>query len=622
MSTDLSVQPNTRGAAGGEVLLSVCDLVVAGASGRRIVDGVSFTVKRGESVAIVGESGSGKTMTAKALIGLLPKGVSAEGDVEFDGSNLPGLGNKELQPIRGEGVSLLMQDPFTMLNPLTKVRTHLVETMRSMPGRKLTGKALNDDVQRRLAEVGIHEPDVMHKYPSELSGGMRQRVAIAASIVKDPKLLIADEPTTALDATTQREVLKLIHSIQKERGMSMMLVTHDLRVAFAVCDRVLVMYAGSIIEVAQPAQLQAATAHPYTHGLLKAEPSLEVRKPVLVGIPGRVPKPFEVETQCVFADRCDFASDLCRAARPDLRSVGDDRLTACLRAEEIAAELMVHKQDASSSVESGATATQDILVVESLVKQYVRGKNAGEPALKGVSLRLGAGRSLGVVGESGSGKTTLARCLLGLEKPTSGSIVVDGIDLVDYDALSSENRRTARELVQCVFQDPYSSLNPAHTIRFILSEAARQRRGGSKLSKKQLDEEIVGLLNDVGLPASYAKRRPAALSGGERQRIAIARALAVKPRLLICDEPVAALDVSVQAQVLEVLRAVARNGVTLLFITHDLAVARQITDEVVVLLRGSIVETGDTGSVLRSPEHDYTRRLVDAVPSGGAGWLD
>ncbi|MBK1787284.1 ATP-binding cassette domain-containing protein [Prauserella cavernicola] len=552
-------------------LLDVQRLVVSSAAtGRRVVDGIDLRIGRGETVALVGESGSGKSMTARAITGLLPNGLVAGGSVHFAGHELLAAGDRNMRRVRGNGIGLLMQDPFTMLNPLTTAGTHIAETLRSHRSRgdRPVRGDLTGEVADRLAEVGITQPGAARKYPFELSGGMRQRVSLAAAIANDPALLIADEPTTALDSTTQREVLRLIRRIQLDRAMGLLLITHDLRVAFSLCDRILVMRAGNIVDAADPVTLRAAPTSDYTRHLLAADLPVDHQRPDL-----------SVDAPGADAD-----------AVPLLEVTG--------------------------------------LTKRFGTRRQLRGPDGGSLALDGVGLRLSEGRSVGIVGESGSGKTTLARCVLGLEQATSGTIVVDGIDVTDYRTLSKTDRHRARRLVQCVFQDPYSSLNPSHTLRFILTEAIRQRRDngtdgtdGTDGDNEDDDAEVARLLADVGLPENYARRRPVALSGGQRQRVAIARALAQRPRVLVCDEPVAALDVSVQEQVLRVLRDQRARGVSLLFITHDLAVARHMTDELVVLHRGRVVESGDTADVLDRPRHDYTARLLAAVPTGEPAWL-
>ncbi|WP_214415716.1 oligopeptide/dipeptide ABC transporter ATP-binding protein [Sphaerisporangium fuscum] len=569
---------------------------------RVLVDGVDLAVASGETVGLVGESGSGKSLTARALVGLLPRGLRAEGSVEVGGAQIVGASERLLRGVRGRRISLLMQDPFTMLNPLRTAGAHIAET--------LPGRTSRQEIARRLAEVGIDDPAVAGRHPFQLSGGMRQRVALAAALAGDPDLLVADEPTTALDATTQHEILALLRRVQEARGMGVLLITHDLRVAFAVCDRVAVMYAGRVVEQGPGAELAAAPAHPYTSGLLGALPSVERAMERLVGIPGAVPQADEVAGVCAFATRCDRVAAACTEARPPLRPIGRDRLTACVHDTAGTARpplpetvLPAATPTVLSTVPpAGPAGGEPLLRVEGLRKRY-----GAHTALGGVSLHVNPGETVGLVGESGSGKTTLARSVLGLLTPDGGRIRLAGLDVTDRAALEPRERARVHRLVQCVFQDPSTSLNPAMTVGAALAEASARAAPGDRIG-------VAELLELVGLPAAYAARRPKALSGGERQRVAIARALAVRPALLICDEPVASLDVSVQAHVLELLRGIGRDlGTGMLFITHDLAVVRQVAARTVVLLKGAVVEEGTTSTVLDAPAHDYTRRLVSAV---------
>jgi peptide/nickel transport system ATP-binding protein len=463
----------------------------------------------------------------------------------------------------------------------------------------------------RLAEVGIRDAHVADRYPFQLSGGMRQRVGLASALASDPTVLVADEPSTALDVTTQREILRLIRSTQAARGMSVVLITHDLRVAFSVCDRVYVLYAGQLLEVGSAAALEHRPSHPYTHALLAAEPLLEHRLDRLPAIPGAVPRAEAVRSHCAFAGRCRFTAEVCRTTRPQLREVDRDRATACLRYEEIAAELVPAGRTPSVHVDERAPA-EVLLRVEDVSKSF-----GARPALDAVSLTVGRGEKVGLVGESGSGKTTLARCIVGLEIADGGRLELRGLDVSDYAALSVDARREARHTAQIVFQDPYSTLNPARNVGFTLGEAVRRAR--ARGGEAPTVEELLEL---VGLPSGYAARRPSALSGGERQRVAIARALALQPSLLVCDEPVSALDVSVQAQILNLLLDLNEQiGLACLFITHDLAVVRQVSDRVYVMHEGRIVEAGPTSEVLAAPREEYTRTLIESVPQSEPAWL-
>lgn len=594
-------------------LLRVRGLNVRSTTGRTLVRDLDLDVAVGQTLGVVGESGSGKTMTARAIANALAPGLTSSGSVEFDGLELIGRSERRMRPLRGTHISMVLQDPFTALNPLQTIRQTLRESMPA--ARRRDKNAARADIDRRLSEVGLDPVTVAEKYPFQLSGGMRQRVAIAAALTADPVMLIADEPTTALDVTTQAEILQLLQNLQRSRGMALILITHDLRVAFSVCDRVLVMYAGSVVESSPAEALGRAPRHPYTAGLLHAEPPVSHYAEQLVAIPGRVPSADSVAGQCAFADRCAWAAPQCTSSRPGLLPVEHDRLSACCRIEEIHADLLSSGSSHAASAARGPAPDREevLLEVADLRKTFrttgMIGRAQVTAAVDGVGFHIGVGESLGLLGETGSGKTTIARCLLGLATPDAGSIRLAGFDISNYRKLDRRETRQVRRLVQVVFQDPYACLNPSLTIGAALREAITAR--GTQAGSGEVEE----LLELVGLPASYRAARPSALSGGERQRAAIARAIAVRPRLLICDEPVAALDVSVQAQVLEVLRTVRKDyAMSMLFITHDLAVVRQMTDRVIVLRHGEIVESGDTPSALDSPRHPYTIQLVGSAP--------
>ncbi|WP_017933323.1 dipeptide ABC transporter ATP-binding protein [Nocardioides sp. Iso805N] len=576
-------------------LLSVTGLSVLGPRGR-LVEPVDLALDPGETVAIVGESGSGKSMTAKALTGLLPSGVRAAGTMLLGGRELDlAAGETGWRGIRGGGIALLLQDPFTSLSPVHRCGDQI--------GWGLTGsrRTRSARVATLLAEVGLPER-VAGQYPFELSGGMRQRVALAAALAADPQVLIADEPTTALDVTTQKDVLDLIAGLQRSRDMGLILITHDLGVARSRADRILVMYAGRLVEQGSAAAVLDTPGHPYSARLLGCEPPLDRQLTRLASIAGSVPQPYDVGAACAFAPRCMLAVDACVAAAPPLVAIGPGHAAACVRTGEVLDDPVGPTVDGPrpEPVESpetgeviGATGAVPLLRVADLTRRF---HGTETPALDGVSLEVAQGESVAVVGESGSGKTTLARCVVGLEHPDSGSIELAG----------GADGRAQR--VQIVFQDPYSALNPGLTIGTTLRETLRAAGRPAEL--------VEGLLELVGLPAAYARRRPKALSGGERQRVAIARALAVEPDLLVLDESVSALDVSVQAQVLNLLRDLQqRLDLTLLFITHDLAVARQVSQRVYVMRAGRVVEHGPTDAVLARPQQDYTQRLLASVPS-------
>src|SRR3984957_18018675 len=596
---------------------------------RAITVGSDFSLAPGETLGIVGESGSGKSLTAKALIGLLPAGVHAEGEVDYRGRNILTMPERQLRQIRGAEIAMIFQDPFTMLNPLMRCGAQIVELITDERGRSLSRAARRAEAIRRLAEVGITDPAVADAYPFELSGGMRQRVGIAAAIARDPQVLIADEPSTALDVTTQRVILARLREVQRTRGMGLIMITHDLRVAFALCDRVLVLYAGSVLETAAAEEMEAGPLHPYTLGLLLSDPPVDRRLSQMAAIPGSVPAPADVASSCPVAPRCQWRTETCTESAPPLREVAPGRWSACIRIPEITPQMQAARGDVLESRvdhEQAAALPADadlpgaVVVARDVEKVFGDKSQSGRrvAALKGVTLEIGADEAVGLVGESGSGKTTLGRCLVGLETPTGGSILVNGVDRTETAKLSNADRRRLRRTVQMVFQDPYSTLNPVRTVGATLAEALT----AADDQVRDVRQAVTELLERVGLPGQYAERKPVALSGGERQRVAVARALAVRPRLIVCEEPVSALDVSVQAQILNLLTAVRRElGVSYLFITHDLAVVRQVAERVYVLRQGEVVEQGSTGDVLDHPQHWYTRMLVDSIPSSDAAWL-
>ncbi len=594
-------------------LLTVRNLAIS-AAGRAITTGTDLTIGRGETIAIVGESGSGKSLTAKAIARLLPPGVAATGSIVYDGVDLMSLPERAMRAVRGRRLSMMLQDPFTMLNPLMKSGLHIAEVLQGRP--EFRGRAaLKAEVARRLGEVGITDPDVAERMPFQLSGGMSQRVALAAALASDPELLIADEPSTALDVTTQAEIIKLLKRVQQARGMSLILITHNLRLAFSTCDRIYVLYAGSLVEVGTARAVEEDPFHPYTLGLLLSEPPVDKRVPKLIAIRGKVPRADTVIGRCTFADRCDWATEQCRAATPPLTELASGRLTACIRRTEIAPEMRALRGavlDHAAPTPPAGPATRPIVRAAAVAKDFAGRQGRIVQALKGVTIEIEPGESVGLVGESGSGKTTLGRTLVGLETPTRGTIEVAGIDASDFAAMSSSDRAATRRTIQMVFQDPYSTLNPRHSVRRSLSEAIGTI---GRFTASEIDVRVAELLREVGLPEDYADRRPSSLSGGERQRVAIARSLSVNPKILVCDEPVSALDVSVQAQILNLFKRLQQElGLSYLFITHDLAVVRQVAQRIYVLYLGEIVEHGSAEEVIARPQHPYTRRLIESIP--------
>ena len=589
---------------------------VAGSVRSELVTTVDLQVGRGETVALVGESGSGKSLTARAIMRLLPDGVEAvAGKVMYGGDDVLALSERDVRKLRGGQISMILQDPFTMLNPVTRCGKQIEEVLRSRATSRLGKRELRAESIRRLAEVGITDETAVDRYPFQLSGGMRQRVAIAAALAGDPQLLIADEPSTALDVTTQAEILDLLRSIQEARDMGLILITHDLRVAFSVAQRIYVLYAGSLVEVGATAAVEHEPLHPYSLGLLLSEPATNRRTRRLVAIEGAVPGPAEVADRCSFEPRCRWATAACIGKKPALEAIDGGRLSACVRIGEIRAAMTSVRLEAVQSEEvhgpEGTGVIDPLLRVDDLRKVFVGRLGNQVNALRGVSIEVGRGESVGLVGESGSGKTTLGRCLVGLETPTSGTIEIDGTAANDYRQATKEQRAKLRSTVQIVFQDPYSSLDRTESVGTSLREVLSV----NGYPRDQIGARIEELLGRVGLPQGYAKRRPAALSGGERQRVAIARTLAVEPQLLVCDEPVSALDVSVQAQILNLFRDLRDEfGLGYLFITHDLAVVRQVVDRIYVLHEGLVVEHGPVEQVFEDPQHWYTEKLIASIP--------
>jgi peptide/nickel transport system ATP-binding protein len=597
-----------------ETLLDVRNLhIVAGGGGepRTIVNRLDLTVHRGETVGIVGESGSGKSLSARAIMKLLPPSVSASGQVLFGDIDLLKAPEREVQALRGRRITMVLQDPFTALNPLKRCGQHITDMLDNLNGARRPASARRVEMLRRLAEVGITEPEVAERYPFQLSGGMRQRVALAASLARDPELLIADEPSSALDVTTEAEVLRLIRSIQQARGMGMIFITHNLSIAFAVCDRIYVLYAGSVLETGPSNAVLEEPLHPYSLGLLLSNPPVNRQLAKLPTIEGFVPRADQVLGQCPFAARCRWRVQECVLGPPPLVNIEGGRWSACIRIREIRDEMkrLSVPLAGDDNILVHQVNVDCMLQVTHLSKTFHL-QSQQVHAVRDVTFQIGENESVGLVGESGSGKTTIGRCLVGLEQPTSGSIRIKGIDATDYHRLSPEERKRLRRTIQIIFQDPYSSLDPWQTIGSCLSEALALvdvSPGGRK-------QQVESLLKQVGLPLGYAKRRPIALSGGERQRVAIARALAVKPRVLVCDEPVSSLDVSVQAQVLELFRQLQTElGLSYLFITHDLAVVRQMVERVYVMYKGEFVEQGSVRTVLDHPQHPYTQRLIASL---------
>jgi peptide/nickel transport system ATP-binding protein len=601
-------------------LLKVENLGTALHNGASIVDEVSFDLQAGETFALLGESGCGKSITALSLMRLLPDSVNISGGaVTLSNVDLLTLAERDMQQVRGGQIAMIFQEPGLSLNPVMTVGEQIAEVL------SLHRKLSNAQVQARcielLQQVGIADaPQRLHEYPFQLSGGMKQRVMIAMALAGEPKLLIADEPTTALDVTIQAQVLQLLRDTQAKHDMAILLITHDLGVVAQMAHRVAVMYAGHIIEQAPREQLFAKPLHPYTQKLFAALPNSSSKGQTLAAIAGNVPAPGEVAQGCRFAPRCDQAWNLCHEQAPQWKVLESGVGVRC----HIYAEagrvpekylpveintLPVQAAEKQSSADA-LLVVKDLQVYFPVRKGIFQRTVANVKAVDGISLQIAAGRTLALVGESGCGKTTVGKALLQLIQPTAGSVKFKQHEMT---GLNARQLRGLRGGMQMVFQDPYASLNPKMRVAEILQEGMDALAIGRDNQARQ--QRIDELLDQVGLAQSSKWRYPHEFSGGQRQRIAIARALAVNPELLICDEPTSALDVSVQAQILNLLRSLQQElGLSYLFITHNLAVVEHVADEVCVMYLGRIVERGTVQEVMRKPLHPYTRALLSAVP--------
>ncbi|AUZ88006.1 ABC transporter ATP-binding protein [Arthrobacter agilis] len=579
------------------------------------VEDASFTLKRGSALAIVGESGSGKSTTAMACIGLLPgNGRVTSGSILFEGQDLVALPEARMRSIRGRAIGLVPQDPMSNLNPVTKIGTQVAETLL------VHGMATKKNVKQRVIEVltaaGLPDAGERAKqYPHEFSGGMRQRALIAIGLACQPRLLIADEPTSALDVTVQRTILDQIETMTEQLGTSVLLITHDLGLAAERASQLVVMHRGRVVETGPAEQLLNDPQHPYTQSLVRAAPSVAAVR--------LRPGAFTADTasrlklaEAVFAEHeaghdggvpTDHGSD-------HLPATGDGHAQDAPRAAAGAhAATSSSDRPAAPGIDAapaGPAAPPNIVEIRDLTKIYKRrGSKEDFYAAKNVTLDVPRGQTVAIVGESGSGKTTTARMLLKLIEPTSGTMTFDGMDVATLDKAQLND---FRQRVQPIFQDPYSSLNPMFTIERIVEEPLNAYKRGSR---KERAARVRELMDQVSLPQNALRRYPAELSGGQRQRVAIARALALQPELIVCDEPVSALDVLVQAQILKLLGELQSElGLSYLFISHDLAVVRLISDYVCVMKDGELVEAASSEEVFQNPRHPYTRRLLASIP--------
>jgi peptide/nickel transport system ATP-binding protein len=608
-----------------DVLLSVENLSVNFVTARgtvRAVEGLGYEVRRGEMAALVGESGCGKSVSALAMMRLLaqPAGRIIAGRILFEGRDLLQLSERAMREIRGRDIAMIFQEPMSSLNPVLSVGLQIAEPLTVH--MRMSRAAAHARALELLKRVGIPDPgNRLSQYPHQLSGGMRQRVMIAIALACNPKLLIADEPTTALDVTIQAQILELMKALARELGLAMVVITHNLGIVARYADRVNVMYAARIAEQASAEKLFAQPLHPYTVGLLRSVPRLDrPRGSRLETIEGMPPSLLDPQAGCRFAPRCAARLPACVAAPPPLEEIEHGRFSACIRARELAAQgpsaMGLASAAASAPPQKKSLSPQPLVEVRGLKTWFdvsrglFGGARAVVRAVDGVSLDIFPGETLGLVGESGCGKTTFGRTLLHLERASAGHLRYAGEDVTR--AKGKELRRYRRK-VQMIFQDPYSSLNPRMSIGAALSEPllAHRLAPGREAAKARVAE----LLSQVGLSDYMAGRYPHELSGGQRQRAGIARALALEPEFIVCDEPVSALDVSIQAQIVNLLEDLQRRlRLTYLFIAHDLAVVRHLCDRVAVMYLGRIMEIAGRDALYRDPLHPYTRALIESVP--------
>jgi peptide/nickel transport system ATP-binding protein len=602
-------------------LLQVRDLgvgFVTDAEEVAAVRGMTFDVRPREVVALVGESGAGKSATAMAVVGLLPEYAEVSGSVRLHGDELIGLDDQRMSRIRGRVIGTVFQDPMSALTPVYTVGDQIAEALR-VHQRQLGRRAARTRAVELLELVGIAQPQRRARsFPHELSGGERQRVVIAMAIANDPDLIVCDEPTTALDVTVQAQILDVLRTARDVTGAGVLIITHDLGVVSDFADRALVMYAGKAVESAPVADLISTRVMPYTVGLLGSVPRLDATQGSrLVPIPGAPPSMAALPQGCPFAPRCPLVVDDCLSAEPELASVAPDHAAACIRTDEVAGRSAAEVYGVSTAPPD-AVADPDapvVLRVQDLVRTFTLTKGAvfrrqiGEVrAVDRVSFELRRGQTLGIVGESGSGKSTTLHQILELTAPQSGSIEVLGHDV---STLDRRTRRALRGDLQVVFQDPVASLDP----RVPVFDALAEPLTANGFDEKRVAERVDELLSTVGLRREDASRYPAEFSGGQKQRIGIARALALQPKILALDEPVSALDVSIQAGIINLLLDLQeRFGLSYLFVSHDLSVVKHLADRLVVMFKGSIVEAGDADDVFGNPRHEYTRQLLAAVP--------
>jgi oligopeptide/dipeptide ABC transporter ATP-binding protein len=591
-------------------LLSVSDLSVTYDTKHRApnhaVRGVSFDIEAGECVGLLGESGCGKSTLGNALLRLLdPPARITGGTITFDGTDITTLGESALRPLRWRQMSTVFQSSMNSLNPVMTVAAQFRDVFTTHT------ELSNDEIRERsaeLLEMVLIDPSFLRFYPHELSGGMKQRVALALALALDPKLVVLDEPTTGLDVVVQRSILDSVRSLQREKGFAVLLISHDLGTVLEVADRVLVMYAGELVEEQRSADMLRAPLHPYSRGLLGSYADPRDEQVDVTYIPGRPPDLSLTHEGCLFADRCPEVLDRCRTEAPVLLPLNGSRV-AC----HVAAGKPESRVDLESRFTRGDRSvgeSDEVLTLEGVHKTYTTRRRGSVAAVSDVSFTLRRGRVTALVGQSGSGKSTIAKLITAIERPDSGSV---RFGATEVHGLRGPALRAYRRHVQLVFQDPFAALNPVKTVWQTLS---RPLRNHLRLSTADARARSASLLSTVGLPVDFLDRYPHQMSGGQRQRVVVARALAPEPSVLVADEPVSMLDVSIRAEIVELLDELVRErDLAMLYITHDLLSARLLADEVLVLQSGSVVESGDTLSVIRSSTADYTKLLLDALPN-------
>jgi peptide/nickel transport system ATP-binding protein len=601
-------------------VLDVRNLTISYTSARgtqRAVTDVSLSIMPGEVVGLVGESGSGKSTVAMAVLDLLGEdGVIETGDILFEGTDLQTLSATERRALLGHRIGAVFQDPFTSLNPAYTVGDQIAEPLIRHKGFSAAQAAPR--VEELLAEVGIREPGrIARSYPHQLSGGMQQRALIATAISCEPRFLILDEPTTALDVTVEAKIIELLASLCDRHKLSALFVSHNLGIVNRLCSSICVLYGSQIVETGRTRDVLADPVHPYTKGLIAALPHItSERHQRLPSIPGTVGKAAAMPTACVFAQRCPFVEDACRNDAQALRKSAGGRDTRCWKSDALKGVSWPAEAGLAAARKAPTQQTTPLIEVEGLCKTFDAGRSilpwrrrSGTVAVDDVSFTIERGEVLGLVGESGSGKSTIGRSILALIEPTAGKVTFDGADFV---ARARQGDRELRRRAQLVFQNSAASLNPRKTVGDAI---ARPLVLSGLTEPKARREKVAELLSRVGLPVHYAERYPHELSGGERQRVNIARALASEPEFIVCDEAVSALDVSVQANILNLLSELRDElGLAYLFITHDIAVISHIADRVLVIYGGTLCEEGPIERILRPPYHPYTEALLSAVP--------